>query len=196
MNKNVKKSNVKQLLINVKNIFENIDVENWTCEMKIEIDLNINDKSINAKKKFFVCNIIINTVKKFFFLFWTIVVCSICSNFWFFVIAFFSIFSFFKTVETFAALNFEIFTFLTNLYFFNHVSINKINTKSNDQCFLSIKKIEALCEFNSIKFSTMKKLAVLITSTKAINLIYWNMLWINMCFKFEIKSAFVEIVYF
>ena len=45
-------------------------------------------------------------------------------------------------------------------------------------------------------FSTIKKFVVLITSTKAIDLIYWNMLWIDMCFRFEIKFVFVEIVDF
>ena len=154
----------------MKYIFENIDVESWTCKIKIKIDLNINNKSTNAKKKLFVI-LLLTLLKNVFLLFWMIVVYSICLNFRFFVIAFFSIFSFFKTIEAFATLNFEIFTSLTNLYFFNYVSINKINTKLNDQCFLSIKKVETLCKFNSIKFSTMKKFVVLITLTKAINLI-------------------------
>ena len=49
--------------------------------------------------------------------------------------------------------------------------------------------------FNSIDFSTIKKLSILITSTKAVDLIYWSMLWIDMCFiKLEIKFVFIEIV--
>ena len=190
---------MKQLLIDIKNIFENINVESWTCKTKIEIDLKINwvNKSTNAKKKFLLVILLLTLLKNVFFLFWTIVVCSICSNFWFLVIAFFSVFLFFKAIE-FEALNFEVFT--SNLYFFlimfrlmKWTRNQKISNRVN---FRFVEKIETLFDLTRSNFSTMKKLVVLITSTKAVDLIYWNMLWIDMCFKSEIKSVFVEIVDF
>ena len=59
-----------------------------------------------------------------------------------------------------------------------------------------LKKLKRYVNLAWSNFSTMKKFVVLITSTKAIVLIYWNMLWIDMSFKFEIKFVFVVIVDF
>ena len=126
MNKSAKKSSVRKLSINLKNIFESIDVdvESWTCKKRCEVDLMLNwVKSTDTNKVSFVC-IMINTDEKcFFFILNDCRLFDCLFDLFKLLISrhriFFSTFSFFKEAKNaVVALCFEIFTSLTDLYFF------------------------------------------------------------------------------
>ena len=153
------------------------------------------------RKKFLLLVVLLLTLlKNVFSLFWTTVVCSICSicsNFWFFVTAFLSAFSFFKATA-FEALDSEVFTL--NLYFllimFRLMKWTRNQKVNNRVSFRFVEKTETLYEFNLIEFLNDEKTCRFNYINKAVDLIYWNMLWSDMCFRFEIRFAFVEIADF